>query len=64
MKVKCQIGIEQREELTAGQLADFFATIPDAARDSIPIRIMGDKGSQWDPWPTLRGIRVEWEEER
>jgi len=47
--------------ITMRQLRDFVAQteqVPDTAEVDA---IMGDKGSQRDPWPFLRGLRVRWE---
>lgn len=43
------------------QLREFVAQteqIPDNAEVNA---IMGDKGTQRDPWPFLRGLKVSWE---
>ena len=43
------------------QLREFVAQTEQVPDDAEVGAIMGDKGSQRDPWPFLRGLSVEWE---
>lgn len=47
--------------VTMRQLREFVAQteqVPDTAEVNA---LMGDKGTQRDPWPFLRGVSVQWE---
>lgn len=41
-------------------LRAFVAGLSEVPDEAELIAIMGDKGTQRDPWPFLRGLKVEW----
>ncbi|MGZ4520697.1 MAG: hypothetical protein ACXVXW_09845 [Mycobacteriaceae bacterium] len=43
------------------QLREFVAQTEQVPDDAEVGAIMGDKGTQRDPWPFLRGLIVKWE---
>jgi hypothetical protein len=43
------------------QLREFVAQTEEVPDDAEVGAIMGDKGTQRDPWPFLRGLTVKWE---
>ena len=47
--------------ITMARLREFVAQTEEVPGDAEVEAIMGDKGTQRDPWPFLRGLSVRWE---
>lgn len=48
---------------TLGEMLDALTKMHDsgAPRDAVITPTMGDKGTQRDPWPYVRGLSASWE---